>query len=82
MIYTSAFILSMLGLTAAASGGNNNKKMSDYLGYVGQFTKSYNDNGEFIKRLGLYMENDNFIEECNWNADHTDENDPVHCAHN
>jgi len=28
------------------------------------------------------MDNDDYIEECNYNADHTDEYDPVHCAHN
>jgi hypothetical protein len=56
--------------------------MNDYLGFVGKFEKSYNTSDEFTKRLGQYMENDNFIEECNWNADHTDEVDPVHCAHN
>jgi hypothetical protein len=82
MIYTNAFILSMLGLTVAASGGKNQKKMNDYLGFVGKFEKSYGSNGEFTKRLGQYLENDNFIEECNWNADHTDEHDPVHCGHN
>ena len=42
MIYSNAIVLSLLGLTAAA-GSDNNKKMSDFLGYVGTYTKSYND---------------------------------------
>jgi len=72
MIYSSAFVLSMLGLTVAASG-DNNKKMANYLGYVGNFGKSYTDSGEFLGRLKQYMDNDDYIQECNYNAEHTDE---------
>ena len=28
------------------------------------------------------MDNDNIINKCNYDADHSDEIDPVHCAHN
>ena len=56
--------------------------MSDYFGYVGTFGKSYDNNREFIKRLGQFMDNDDYINECNYKADHTEEHDPVHCAHN
>jgi len=82
MIYTNAFVLSLLGLTAAASGNGSTKKMSDYLGYVGTFGKNYNENGEFTKRLGQYMKNDDYIEECNYNAENSNEHDPVFCGHN
>jgi len=81
MIYTNAIVLSLLGLTASASG-DNNKKMSDYLGYVNSYTKNYVENGEFLKRLGEYLKNDDYIEECNYKATHTDEEDPVFCGHN
>ena len=85
MIYTNAFVLSILGYTASAKllGGSNGQKMGQFLGYVATEEKNYNSNGEFAKRLGQYMENDDFINQCNWDADHnTDEHDPVHCAHN
>ena len=84
-MYTNAFVLSLLGLTVTGrqlSGNGNQKKMSDYLGYVGTHAKSYSENSEFIKRLGQFMDNDDYINECNYKADHTDEDDPVHCAHN
>jgi len=57
--------------------------MGDYLGYVATFEKGYNSNTEFADRLGQYMSNDDYIKQCNYDADHnTDEYDPVHCAHN
>jgi len=28
------------------------------------------------------MDNDDYINECNYNAGHTDEHDPVFCGHN
>jgi hypothetical protein len=49
---------------------------------LGKFGKNYSDTGEFKKRLGMYVANDKFIEKNNYNADNTDEHDPVHCAHN
>jgi len=64
------------------SAKDSQKKMSDYFGYVGTFGKSYDNNREFIKRLGQFMDNDDYINECNYKADHTEEHDPVHCAHN
>merc|ERR1712038_557998 len=81
MNYSNAFILSLLSLTAAASG-DNNRKMGEYLGYVGQYEKDYKDSGEFLGRLKQFMDNDDYINECNYNAGHTDEHDPVFCGHN
>jgi hypothetical protein len=72
----------MLGLAAASSDHSRQQKMNDYLGYVGKFEKNYSENSEFLGRLAQYMDNDDFIEECNYNAEHTDENDPVYCGHN
>ena len=84
MIHTNAIVLSILGLTTAGRklSGNGAGKVNDYLGYVGSFEKSYNDNSEFTKRLGQYMDNDDKINECNYRAEHTDEDDPVFCGHN
>jgi len=83
-MYTNAFVLSLLGLTAASRNLNaeTNKKMSDYLGYVGAYEKDYKDNEEFLGRLKQFMDNDDYINECNYKAEHTDEHDPVFCAHN
>ena len=90
MKYSNAFVLSILGYTAAGApllGGNSEKtkKMGEYLNFLGRLgtqVGSYNDNPEFQKRLGLYEKSDEYINMCNWKADHTDEKDPVHCAHN
>jgi len=84
MIYSNAIVLSILGYTASARllSAQETKKMGDYLGYVGAFQKSYNTNDEFAQRLGQYMLHDDEINKCNYEADHTDEKDPVHCAHN
>merc|ERR1739844_855225 len=84
MIYSNAIVLSILGYTASARllNAQDTKKMGDYLGYVGAFQKSYNTNEEFAHRLGQYMLHDDEINKCNYEADHTDEKDPVHCAHN
>ena len=84
MINSNAIVLSILGYTASARllNAEQTKKMGDYLGYVGSFQKSYNTNDEFGRRLGQYMDSDNIINKCNYDADHTDEIDPVHCAHN
>merc|ERR1712226_1814606 len=53
MIYSNAIVLSLLGLTAAARklSADDNKKMGDYLGYVGAYEKDYKDNSEFIDTL-------------------------------
>ena len=85
MMYTNAFVLSLLTFTVAGKllgGDGDQRRMNEYLGYVGKFAKSYNDNSEFNKRLGQFMVNDDYIQECNYKADHTEEKDPVHCAHN
>ena len=84
MIYTNAIVLSILGLTASARklSAAEQGKMNDYLGFVGQFGKNYNDTDEFNNRLGSYMDNDDKIQECNYGAEHTDEVDPVVCGHN
>ena len=83
-MYTNAFVLSLLGLTAAPRmlSSDTNKKMSEYLGYVGAYEKDYKDNDEFLGRLKQFMENDDYIQECNYNAEHTNEHDPVFCGHN
>ena len=84
MIYSNAIVLSILGYTASARllNAQDTKKMGEYLGFVGAFQKSYNTNDEFAQRLGQYMLHDDEINKCNYEADHTDEKDPVHCAHN
>ena len=84
MIYSNAIVLCLLGLTAAGRklSADENKKMGDYLGYVGAYEKDYKSNAELIKRLGQFMDNDDYINECNYKAEHTDEHDPVFCAHN
>merc|ERR1712165_120716 len=84
MIYSNAFVLSLIGLTAAARklSADDNKKMGDYLGYVGTFEKDYKDNSEFIDHFGHYLDNDDYINECNYNAEHSNEHDPVFCGHN
>ena len=84
MIYSNAIVLGLLGLTAAARklSADDNKKMGDYLGYVGAYEKDYKDNSEFIDHFGMYLDNDDYINECNYNAEHTDEHDPVICGHN
>ena len=56
--------------------------MADYVVYVGTYEKNYKDNSEFMDHFGLYLDNDDYINECNYNAEHTDEHDPVFCGHN
>ena len=84
MIYSNAIVLSLLGLSAAARklSSEDKKKMGEYLGYVGTYEKDYKDNSEFTEHLGMYLDNDDYIRECNYNAEHTDEPDPVICGHN
>ena len=84
MINSNAFVLSLLSLAAASRklSADDNKKMNDYLGYVSAYGKNYQDNSEFIDHLGQYMDNDDYINECNYNAEHSNEKDPVFCAHN
>ena len=72
MKYSNGFVLSLLSLTVAASG-DVNKKMGQYLGYVGSYDKDYKDNSEFLGRLKQFMDNDDYINECNYNAEHTNE---------
>ena len=50
MIYSNAIVLGLLGLTAASRklSADDNKKMGDYLGYVGTYGKDYKDNSELI----------------------------------
>merc|ERR1712110_1114448 len=81
MMYTNAFVLSLLGLTTAGRKLSA-AKMGDYLEYVGAYEKNYKDNSEFMDHFGLYLDNDDYINECNYNAEHTDEHDPVYCGHN
>ena len=55
MMYTNAFVLSLLTFTVTGKllgGDGDQRRMNEYLGYVGKFAKSYNDNSEFNKRLG------------------------------
>ena len=84
MIYSNAIVLSLLGLSAAARklSASDQKKMSDYLGYMGSYGKDYKESTEFIGHFENYLDNDDYISECNYNAEHTDENDPVFCGHN
>jgi hypothetical protein len=84
MIYSNAFVLGLLGSMAAARklSANDQKKMGDYLGYVGSYGKDYQENSDFIDHFGHYLDNDDYINECNYNAGHTDEHDPVICGHN
>jgi hypothetical protein len=82
----NTLLLNTLGLVAAArqlSGDILNQQMLNaYIGYAATFNKNYESTGDFTERLGQYMNNDEYIEECNWKADHSSEDDPVHCAHN
>jgi hypothetical protein len=72
----------MLGLAAAGRNLRAQQKLNSYLGYVGKFGKSYASTDDFEERLGQYMKNSDFIDECNYKAEHTEENDPVFCGHN
>ena len=84
MIYSNAFVLALLGMMAAGRklSADEQKKMGDYLGYIGSFGKDYQENSDFIGHFENYLDSDDYINECNYKAEHTDEHDPVICGHN
>jgi len=63
------FALALVAATAQASHQFSHEEVMDFINFVGDLGKSYDERGEFDYRLGIFNESSTKVDECNRKAD-------------